>query len=109
MRNNLAKRLLSESLSFLLYKIDNDLLTMEEMDSLSKTVETNLKLIGTVDDFAKFYEQPRTNISSVIHRKLLDKPKRRVFYSFNSFQRIVPNKWKCHDNSIDSQHDSTKE
>ena len=81
MSNNLVKRLLSEFLSFLQYKIDNDLLTMEEMDSLSKTVETNLKLIGTVDDFAKFYDQPRTNISSVIHRKLLDKPKRRVFYS----------------------------
>ena len=109
MSNNLAKRLLSEFLSFLLYKIDNDLLTMEEMDSLSKTVETNLRLIGTVDDFAKFYDQPRTNISSVIHRKLLDKPKRRVFYSFNSFRRIIPNKWKCHSVRRENQHDSTKE
>lgn len=109
MSNNLAKRLLSEFLSFLQYKIDNDLLTMEEMDSLSKTVETNLNLIGTADVFSKFYDQPRTNISSVIHRKLLDKPQRRVFYSFNSFQRIVPNKWKCHSGHIGNQDDNTNE
>lgn len=47
MRENVGKRVLSEFLSFLKYKVDNDLLTMEEVESMARVVEENLNLLGT--------------------------------------------------------------
>lgn len=92
----LGKKLLLEFLSFLKYKVDNDLLTMEEVDSIVKTIDDNIRVLGTADDFATFYGQSKTNVSSVINRRMLEKPKRRVFYDFNAFRKIVPNKWLNH-------------
>ncbi len=89
-----GKRVLSEFLSFLKYKVDNDLLTMDEVESIAHTIEEGLILRGTVDDLSKFYDQPKTNISSLINRRLVAKPLRRVFYSFNAFRKIVPESWR---------------
>lgn len=36
MQRNTGKRILSEFFSFLQYKVDNDLLTMDEVESMSK-------------------------------------------------------------------------
>ena len=96
MQDNVGKKILSEFLSFLKYKVDNDLLTMEEVESLVKTIEGNLTVLGTADDFAKFYGQSRTNISSVINRRMFEKPIRKVYYSFKAFRKIIPDKWKSH-------------
>ena len=96
MRDNVGKRILLEFIDFFRYKVENDLLTMQEMESLARTIEENVKLLGTADDFARFYGQPRTNISSTINRNMLEKPIRRVFYSFNAFRKIAPRKWKGH-------------
>lgn len=53
MRDNVGKRVLSEFLSFLKYKVDNDLLTMEEVESIARVIEENLTLIGTAGDSAR--------------------------------------------------------
>lgn len=94
MNNSPLKSTLSEFLSFLKYKVDNDLLTMEEVESLAHTIEEGLTVRGTTDDLANFYGQPKTNISSLISRKMVKKPVRRVYYSFKAFRKIVPEKWK---------------
>ena len=94
MKNDCGKRILSEFLSFLKYKVDNDLLTMEEVDSMVRTIEESLTVRGTADDFARFYDQPKTNISSLINRRMVSKPVRRVFYSFKAFRKIIPEKWR---------------
>ena len=96
MQDNVGKRILSEFLDFMKYKVDNDLLTMEEVESIAKTIEENLDLAGTADDFARYYGQSRTNVSSVINRRMLEKPVRIVYYRFKSFRRIIPDKWHCH-------------
>ena len=96
MQDNVGKKILSEFLSFLKYKVDNNLLTMEEVESLVKTIEENLTVLGTADDFARFYGQSRTNISSVINRRMFEKPIRKVYYSFKAFRKIIPDKWKSH-------------
>ena len=89
-----GKKIVLEFLDYLSFKVRTDSLTMEEVESIARTIEENITLIGTADDFARFYDKPRTNISSTIHRSLLEKPKRRVFYSFNAFSKVVPRKWK---------------
>ena len=91
--NEAIKQLLLEFLDFFRYKIENDLLTMGEVESLVKAISERVILLGTIDDFAQFYEQSHTNVSSVIKRRMIPKPVRRVFYPFIAFSKIVPQKW----------------
>lgn len=91
--NETNKQFVLEFLDFFRYKIENDLLTMGEVESLAKAISERVLLLGTIDDFAQFYDQSRTNVSSVIKRRMIPKPVRRVFYPFNAFSKIVPQKW----------------
>lgn len=89
----LAKRILSDVLGFLKDKVDNDALTLEEQAALLRFIEENIPVRGTIEDLARYYRQSPVNVRSVIHRRLLAKPLRRVFYPFLDFRRIVPDKW----------------
>ena len=89
-----AKRIISEFLGFLKYKVDNDKLTLDEEQAIVKLIEDNLPLSGTADDFADYYHQSPVNVRSVIHRRMIEKPARKVLYSFLSFARKIPQKWK---------------
>ena len=103
MQQKVGKKILLEILSFLRYKIENDFLTMEEVESVSKVIENSLVLLGTADDFSRYFGKPKTNISSVINRRMLDRPVRKVFYRFGSFLKIVPDKWISHGQPRDPQ------
>ena len=89
----LGKKIVLEFLDYLAFKVRNDSLTMEETDSLARTFMENITLTGTIDDLAQYYGQSRDNVKVVINRKLLAKPKRRVFYPFNAFRKIIPKSW----------------
>ena len=88
------KNNLSEIIGYIKYKVDNDLCTPEEIESVSKMAMENLKLYGTIEDLAKFYEVPESKVRNTINRKMIEKPKRRVYYRFLSFMKIVPAKWR---------------
>ena len=89
-----AKKILIEILDYYKYKIDNDLCTMEEIESTSKLLQENMEISGTISDFARFFDVSEINVRSTINRKLIDKPRRRVYYRFIPFLRIIPEKWK---------------
>ena len=86
------KEVIRQTLKFWLFKLDDNSCTMEEIRSLSKAAE-NLNVIGTAEDFSKFCDKPEVEVRKVINRKVLDKPKRRVYYKFQSFIKNVPSKW----------------
>lgn len=88
------KHNLSEIIGFIKYKVDNDLCTPEEIEAVSKMAMENLKLYGTIEDLAKFYDVPESKVRNTINRKMIEKPKRRVYYRFLSFMKIVPTKWR---------------
>ena len=88
------KNNLSEIIGYIKYKVDNDLCTPEEIESVSKMAMENLELYGTIEDMAKFYNVPESKVRNTINRKMIDKPKRRVYYRFLSFLKIVPEKWR---------------
>lgn len=90
----LGKKIFLEFLDYLSFKVKNDSLTMEETDSLARTFMENITLTGTIDDLARYYGQSKDNVKVVINRKLLSKPKRRVYYSFNAFRSVIPKRWK---------------
>lgn len=87
------KKIALDYLDYLSFRVRNDALTMEETNAIAKTFIENLTLKGTINDLADYYGQSRENIKVVICRKLLSKPERRVYYSFNSFREIVPKGW----------------
>lgn len=90
--NNL--NLLSEFLDFLKFKLDNNKLTLSEIDGLKKAFTENVNLTGTAEDIADFYHKGTQEVRNVVSRKMLTKPQRKVHYSFNEFQIVVPNNWK---------------
>ena len=88
------KKYISEILGYIKYKVDNDLCTPEEIESVSRMVKENLELYGTIEDISNFYGVSEPLVRSTINRKLIDKPKRRVYYRFLSFMKIAPKKWR---------------
>ena len=90
----LAKQILSEILRFYLYKLDNDLCTMEEIESATRALEEDMDIHGTIQDFAEFYRVPEGSVRATINRKVFSKPKRRVYYRFLDFMKSVPDKWR---------------
>lgn len=88
------KHNLSEIIGYIKYKVDNNLCTPEEIESVSRMAMENLELYGTIEDLAKFYDVPESKIRNTINRKMIEKPKRRVYYKFISFMKIVPGKWR---------------
>lgn len=90
---NACKKLLSEFLGFLKYKVDNDLITMDDMSSILAAFSAGMEVGGTVEDFAGFYGQTVTNVRSVIKRRMVRRPQRKVLYPFGTFQHLVPEKW----------------
>ena len=93
---NFAKQIILEFLDFIRYKIENDKLTMEEAESIAKTIQCNMSLVGTTDDFARFYGKTKTNVTTVIDRRMLPKPRRILLHSFNEFRKSVPQSWHVH-------------
>ena len=86
---NFAKEIILEFLDYLRYKVENDRLSMHDTESIAKTLEAHLDLVGTADDFARFYGKTKTNVTTVIDRKFLPKPTRIVAYKFNDFRRAL--------------------
>ena len=87
------KETILQTLDFLKYQIINNLCTMEEVRSATELLQNSLDIKGTVEDFAKYLDKPESSVRNVISRKVLDKPKRRVYYRFFPFIKSIPLKW----------------
>lgn len=92
--NELAKQTLSEILGYYKYKVDNNLCTMAEIDSVSKVLKENMDVYGSIKDLADFYGVTENNIRVTINHKLFAKPIRKVMYPFHKFMEIVPDRWR---------------
>lgn len=104
----LAKRIILEFLDFLRFKIENDSLTMEEAESLARTLAQNLHLTGTLDDFARFFGKSKNNIKVLINRKVFSTPFRRLLYEFGPIRNAVPDSWrKSYLKPADSQQEKS--
>ena len=88
-----AKSLLSEILAFYKNKVDNNLCTMEEMETACKVLQENMEVYGSISDFAKFYGVSENNVRVAINRRMFAKPVRKLLYPFHKFCKVVPEKW----------------
>ena len=89
-----GKKILSMFLGFMKDKVDNDELSLEEFDALVNAVQKDLKLMGTPNDFARHFHRSPVAVRSVICRRMLSKPNRKVMYDFKEFADIAPDSWK---------------
>ena len=87
-----AKELLKETLDFYKYKLDHGC-TMEDIETAARWAAENINALGTAEDFAKFLGKSEKDVRVVLSRKVIDKPKRRVFYHFLPFIKNIPHKW----------------
>lgn len=92
-----AKEELIEMLDYYKFKVKRDGCTMDEIESATKLLQENVPMSGTIKDFADFYGVPESLVRTNIARKMIDKPKRRVMYSFHKFIKIAPEKWRKKD------------
>ena len=90
---SVCKRIALEFLDYIRFKIESGSLSMEEVESIAKAMENEMDLTGTADDFARFYGKTKTNVTTVIDRRMLPKPRRIVIHSFNAFRKVVPKSW----------------
>ena len=91
------KKVILEILDYLRYQVDNDKCTAEELRSIYDMASESLKVSATIDDIAEFYGQSKNNVSNVLSRRPIpakEKPKRRVYYNFAFFHKIIPNSWR---------------
>ena len=88
-----AKDELIEILDYWKFKIKRNGCTMEEIESAANMIKENMRIDGTIKDFAEFYGVPESVVRTNIARKMLDKPKRKLLYPFNKFIKIAPEKW----------------
>ena len=88
-----ADKYISEFLGFMKYKVDNNLCTMEELESARKWAQENMEINATIRDISKYYGIPENQIRATISRKLIAKPKRKLLYPFSKFLKIIPNNW----------------
>lgn len=88
-----TKEILLEILDYYTKKVKTNQCTISEMDSVVKTLENNMEISGTMDDFAQFYNKSKTAVHSVIKRYMIPTPTRKVLYPFHVFRKIKPPKW----------------
>ena len=93
MAKSTIKAIVSEFLGYLKYKVDNDLMTMEDITAIAKVIQGGLDVRGTAEDFAGYFGKTTDDVRHVIHNSVLDKPVRRVYYSFAKFLKGVPQRW----------------
>lgn len=89
-----AKEYLIEILEYYVYRLKTGGCTMDEVNSATEALENNMRINGTISDFAKFYGVSESNVRAVIARKLFAKPKRILLYPFHKFIQIIPESWR---------------
>ena len=94
----LGKKILLDFIDFLKFKVENGELTADEIESIVRAVVKESDVYATAEELAAFYGQPVQNVRCVISRKLIKRPRRKVYYPLREFQDVVPESW--HKNNI---------
>lgn len=89
----MIKKILLDIIDYYRYKIDSDQCTESDMRSAFNLLSNNLVCDTTIKDLALHYNQSESNVRNVIARFYIPKPKRRVFYNFIEFLKVMPDKW----------------
>lgn len=85
---------LAEILDFLAGRARNGQMTLGEVAAWAEVIKESCTIWANVEELAAYYGQSESNIRCQISRRYVGKPRRRVYYSFNQFSKLVPKGWK---------------
>lgn len=90
-----VEEMLVTTLRFWIKKIKRGDCTREQELTILNALEAAGGTYGTLEEIADFYGKSRDDVSGVIHRNNVGKPKRNiVMYSFSKISRVVPKSWR---------------
>lgn len=85
---------LADMFGILSYKVRNGAMTLDEMKSVMDLFSHASTPKATVKELSDYFGQTEDNVRHIIHRNMMPKPTRKVYYDFNSFCRFVPKRWR---------------
>jgi len=84
---------LDDVLEMLQQKIRRGRLTLSDFRSIFNALAEGGGISATISDLAEFYGTSEVNVRSVIKRRAVGEPQRRVYYDFLKFNRQAPSSW----------------
>ena len=91
--DELLKGLIIETLDKWKSDLINNRCTPTEIKSLANMMLENVEADATLDEIAQHFGQSKSNVSNIIARRFLGRPKRVVVYPFQKILKIVPHSW----------------
>lgn len=67
--------------------------TPAQVKSLCDLVINNVDMDASLDEIAEQFGQSKNNVSNIIARRFIGKPKRVVLYPFQKILKIIPQSW----------------
>lgn len=92
-KESVMRDTLAEFFGMLQYKVKHGFFTVDDVKAMLRAVESCGGLSATIQDLAGYYHTSEVNVRSVIKRRIIDKPKRKVYYDFLQFSDVVPPSW----------------
>lgn len=80
-------------LAFAYKQADDGSCTHESLVRMRNVLADALNVDASISDLSKHFGQSESNVSNVIARHMVSKPKRKVFYKFSDFLKIAPKSW----------------
>lgn len=88
------RKVLCDCLGMVERKIKNGTVTIGDVRAMFDALNSGVGIDASVKEIAGYYGKSEVNVRSVIKRKLISKPKRKVYYNFSELCRKVPNSWR---------------
>lgn len=85
--------LLGECLCFIGGKIKDGTVTAGDVRTMFDTLSSTVGVDASIREVARHFNQSEVNVRSLIKRRIVGKPRRRVYYDFREVCRKVPASW----------------
>ena len=101
MEEQTMREVVGDCFGFIGHKIKDGTVTVDDVRSMFETVISSTGAKASIKEIASYYNKSEVNVRSVIKRRVLGKPRRRVYYDFSEVCRKVPASWRATANDKD--------
>lgn len=84
---------LCDCLGMIELKIKSGSVTIGDLKSILEALAASVGIKASAKEIAEYYGESEVNVRSLIKRRLISKPQRRVYYNFSELCKKVPKSW----------------
>ena len=92
--DNAIRDALADMLGILQQKVKNGSMNQQDVDAIVDIIQAGGGIQATAEEIARYYNKKEDDVRHLIHRNIFPAPRRRVYYDFAAFQRLVPARWR---------------